>query len=127
VSLLPITAGRQLIDIGTAARGVGMSDLAAYANKVGDAWLRVFVDVDVPLANLVQLVRETLPNAVHVQRVGLGATEDVERPSTAGLGPVEMFEAFYRSDLGRGHEPQKATMDLFRALLEEETRASAEA
>lgn len=127
VSQLPITAGRALIDIGSPAAGVPLNELEAYAGKIGDAWLRVFVDVDMPVANLPALVRDVLPNAVHIERVQNGAQKDVLRPSLTGLGPVEMFDTFYKSELGRGREPSDHTRDLFRQLLEEETRAASEA
>jgi exonuclease SbcD len=123
---LPITAGRPLVDVGSPMHGVALSDLHLHAERSGDAWLRVFVDVDGPIADLPAVVRETLPNAVHVERL---KTRPEERPAPAvsGLGPSDMFVEFYRSERGRGREPSQATMDLFRNLLEEESRETAEA
>jgi len=125
VSQLPITAGRRLVDIGTSSAGVALNDLAAYAElyPADKTWLRVYVEVDTPVGNLPALVREVLPNAVHIERVGAGAARD-HGESLAGLGPLQVFDAFYRSDLGRGREPSPETRDLFRRLLEEETSAS---
>jgi exonuclease SbcD len=127
VAQLPITGGKPLYDIGTPARGIALNDVPSYAGKFPDAWLRVFVEVDMPVANLPALVRESLPNAVHIERVRTGAASEDDRPSMAGLGPIEMFATFYRSELGRAREPAKPTLDLFRQLMEEETRASPEA
>lgn len=123
VTQLPMTAGRALLDIGTSEHGVHLGGLAEWTERVGDAWLRVFAEVDEPLANLPAAVRELLPNAVHVERV----RHDIEvaTPSSlATLGPEELFSAFYRSSLGPGREPAEATLGLFRELLQEETNAA---
>jgi exonuclease SbcD len=126
VTPLPITAGKKLYDIGVEQKGINLSELPVYAAMYPPdaAWLRVFVDVDVPVANLTGLVKEKLPNAVIVQRVRSmdGATEG---PQTAGMGPEDLFRAFYRSKLGRGREASDETMKLFRDLLEEESRETA--
>jgi exonuclease SbcD len=129
VTRLAVTAGRSLVDVGGPTQGVQLNDLAPYAEKYPpkDAWLRVFVDVDIPVANLPALVRETLPNAVHIERVNAAAAAGEAKPLTAGLSPIDLFGAFYRSDLGRGRDPSEATVDLFRRLLDEETRETAEA
>ncbi|MGE0688114.1 MAG: exonuclease SbcCD subunit D [Dehalococcoidia bacterium] len=129
VTKLPIDKGtRKLIDIGRAGAGINLNELQTYAATVGDAWLRVFVDLDLPVANLPALVRETLPNAVHVERTKptSGATEEVsgEAKSTA---PEDMFAGFYRTSLGRNTEPTTATMTMFRRLLREESDAASEA
>jgi hypothetical protein len=84
------------------------------------------VDVDEPIANLPDIVRETLPNAVHVERLR-PKSNDATAPLVSGLGPTELFAEFYRSARGRGREPSNDTMALFRDLLEEESRETAEA
>jgi exonuclease SbcD len=121
VTHLPMTEGRALLDVGTSAHGIHLADLPAWADRVGDAWLRVFVEADAPVANLPAEVRAILPNAVHVERV----RHDVERPSepTVQLGPEELFAAFYRSPQGQGREPDDQTTRLFRELLREELEA----
>jgi exonuclease SbcD len=129
VTKLPIDKGtRRLIDIGRRGAGVGLNELAAYAESVGDAWLRVFVDLEKPVANLPAMVREMLPNAVHIEptKPSSGTTEEAaaEQKSTA---PEEMFAAFYRTGLGRNTEPTAATMTMFNRLLREESDASSEA
>jgi hypothetical protein len=104
---------------------VPLNELAAYRDD--DAWLRVYVEVDMPVANLPLLVREQLPTAVHIER----AHRDVAAPDDGGdrehLGPVELFERFYESSLGRSHAPSPETLRLFRHLLDEESHATAEA
>jgi len=108
--------------------GVALNDLARFKDETAGAWARVFVEVDMPVANLPQLVRAELPNAVHVERAHKAAigeeTESVER---VRLGPVEMFSRFYEGSLGRGHEPSTETLTLFRTLLNEEEHAPTEA
>jgi hypothetical protein len=128
ITRLPIDRGRKLIDIGRSGAGVSLNDLPEYAATVGGAWLRVFVDLDMPVANLPAMVREILPNAVHVERTkpNSGTTEEIttEQKSTA---PEEMFAGFYRTSLGRNSEPTAATMAMFQRLLREESDASSEA
>jgi DNA repair protein SbcD/Mre11 len=122
---LPITAGRQLIDIGTPERGVALNELAPFRDLNDTSWFRVYVDLDMPVANLPQMVRAELPSAVHVERarghvVTQEGAEAVER-----LGPVEMFQKFYESKLGRERTPSLETLALFRRLLTEEEHAEA--
>jgi hypothetical protein len=80
------------------------------------------------VANLAQLVRGELPNAVHVERAQKVRTSEAgEVESRAHLGPVEMFTRFYEGSLGRGHAPSAETLSLFRTLLSEEEHETAEA
>lgn len=128
VTPLPISAGRRLVDIGMPEHGVALNEIARYKDETADAWARVFVDVDIPVANLAQLVRAELPNAVHVERARSAVTNEPESIERAHLGPVEMFTRFYEgSSLGRGHEPSAETLALFRTLLNEEEHATTEA
>ncbi|HEY7270967.1 MAG TPA: exonuclease SbcCD subunit D [Dehalococcoidia bacterium] len=117
---LAITAGKVLADIGSPSKGVTLPELGSYAALYPPerAWLRVYVDVDIPVANLSALVKAELPNAVHVERVQAGA-EQPDPAAIRALGPVEMFETFYKSEFGRGKEPSAPTMNLYRRLLEE--------
>ena len=126
VTQLPISSGRRLVDVGMPEHGVALNDLARFKDETAEAWARVFVDVDMPVANLAQLVRAELPNAVHVERARRSVAGEPESIERAHLGPVEMFTRFYESDLGRGHEPSPETLALFRTLLNEEEHATAE-
>lgn len=118
VTPLPITAGRELIDIGSPDRGVPLADLSQWQAKNDSAWFRVFVDVQMPVASLAQMVRAVLPAAVHVERTrrSEAAPPQEER---SGLGPEELFARFYASNLGRGRPPSRETAALFRRLLSE--------
>ena len=117
---LPITAGRQMVDIGSPMRGVPLKELARYREQNDRSWFRVYVDLDMPVANLAQLVRGELPSAVHVERArSLEAIQSHEE-DRQGLGPIELFESFYASANGRGRAPAQETMTLFRRLLDEE-------
>jgi DNA repair protein SbcD/Mre11 len=128
VTQLPISSGRRLVDIGMPGHGVPLNELARYKEETADAWARVFVDVDIPVANLAQLVRAELPNAVHVERArSVSGADTSEVETRAHLGPVEMFTRFYEGSLGRGHEPSAETLALFRTLLNEEEHETAEA
>ncbi len=127
VTRLPITSGRRMIDVGTPQHGVAPNDLARFKDEAADAWARVFVDVDMPVANLAQLVRAELPTAVHVERAHRATSEEPEAVRRADLGPVEMFSRFYESSLGRSGEPSVETLALFRTLLNEEEHAATEA
>jgi exonuclease SbcD len=127
ITLLPITAGRQLIDIGSPAQGVTLDELAQYRDLDARSWFRVYVDLDMPVANLPQLVRNELPSAVHVERAR-GPVADTEGSEVIErLGPVDLFQRFYESNLGRGKPPAEETLTLFRRLLTEEEHASADA
>ncbi len=121
---LPITAGRPLLDIGSPLHGVSLDDLAQHADRVGDAWLRVYLDVDGPVANLPYVVREALPTAVHVERVR-PKVEGKPPAIPPGLGPGELFAHFYRHS--RGSDPSPSTTELFRHLLDEDSRAAIDA
>jgi exonuclease SbcD len=124
---LPITAGHKLIDIGSSVKGVNLNELSRYADQGEDAWYRVFIDLDIPVANLAQMVRAELPTAVHVERAK-GYVEESAAPETMErLGPAEMFTRFYESSLGRERSPSLETLELFRRLLTEEEHAPSEA
>ena len=127
VTQLPITAGREMIDIGSPEQGVPLNELALWRDKAAGAWFRVYVDVDLPLANLPQMVRDVLPSAVHVERARRADEAAPTAAERVGLGPVELFTRFYTGKLGRGHEPTPESLALFRRLLSEEEHATAEA
>jgi exonuclease SbcD len=128
VTQLPITAGRQMVDVGTPFEGVTLNELAQYRDHAETSWLRVYVDIETPVPSLAQLVRAELPSAVHVERSRKGE-ESLTALAAArqSLGPEELFGRFYESKLGRSHAPAPETMALFRRLLEEERDATAEA
>jgi len=119
---VPITSGRQLRNIGSAKQGVTLGDIRALAGDVGDAYLKVFVNIERPLPALAEQVRELLPNAVDlvVQRLDERPKADTDHLKT--LSPQELFSAYYQqehSDVDRMNE----LMPLFRRLHEEVTSA----
>ncbi len=127
ITTLPIAAGRKLIDLGSMEHGVALNDLAQYREAGDEAWYRVFVDVDTPVANLAAVVRAELPSAVDIVRAR-GQVDGVAEPETMErLGPIEMFRRFYESPLGRERTPAPETVKLFRRLLTEEEHAPSEA
>ena len=129
VTQLPISGGRRLLDFGNQYRGVGINDLPGIAAEAGDAWLRIFVDVDVPIANLTYIVHEHLPNAVHIERaraVGQPSFTDAAAGGLESRSPVELFRDFYASTGGRGFAPKDATVKLFRELHDEATNEPAD-
>jgi exonuclease SbcD len=121
VTFLPIKAGRQMVDIGSPEKGVLLSDLAAYAEQNETSWFRVYVDLDIPVPNLPQLVRGTLSSAVRIERVNAGAeTAGPSAHERANLQPAELFSRFYASKSGKGREADDAIISLFNSLLAEE-------
>lgn len=128
VAQLPLENGiRRLIDVGSPLRGVALNELPSHVERVGDAWLRVFIDLEMPVANLPAMVREVLPNAVQVIRSRAAAQPEAAAAPETPLTQEDLFGAFYRSDLGRSMEPSAATMALFRRLLHEEADVAADA
>jgi exonuclease SbcD len=127
VTNLPVTAGRQMLDVGSPDKGVLLGDLAQYAELNERAWFRVYVDLDVPVPNLPQMVREVLPSAVRIERTNAGApTPGPDARERQDLQPAELFARFYASDLGRGKQPDEAMMRLFQRLLTEVQEATPE-
>jgi exonuclease SbcD len=126
ITPLAIGAGRKLIDIGSPERGVTLPELAQFRELNDTSWFRVYVDLDMPVANLPHLVRNELSSAVHVERARSGVDAADGPDVFERLGPVEMFEKFYESNLGRGKPANEETMALFRRLLTEEEHAGAE-
>lgn len=107
-----ITEGRALREL----RGT-LSELAAKASEVGDAYLKVLVDVPGPLPNLTEQVREILPNAVDV-RANLPDRERAPDISDQiGLSPMELLARYHRESFGSELRP--AVGALFQRLLEE--------
>jgi exonuclease SbcD len=91
VTELPLSAGRKLLDV----KGT-LDEVLAQKERVGDAYLRVFVDTAGPVPGLADRVREGLPNAVWVEPVYERA--DGARPEAGmrTLQPREQFLHYYR-------------------------------
>jgi len=90
---VPITAGRQLLDV----RGT-LDEVRSQAASFGDAWLRVYVTTEGPVPGLADRIRDELPNALDVVPV-------YEREEQHGGGqvplrtlePRDQFVAYYRA------------------------------
>ena len=109
---LPITAGRKLMDVDTT-----VDRLDALAHEVGDAYLRVNLQVETPAPGLADRVRDTLPNALDVRLV-LPEQEDGKVAATLkGLDPREQFVAYYRAE--HAADPANELLEAFDRVLEE--------
>jgi exonuclease SbcD len=105
--------GRKLMDVsGT------LEELAQRKAQFGDAYLRVVVNTGGPVANIVDNVREFLPDAVDV---GLDYPRDAVDDQTqdlATLDPLDQYLAYYR--LTHGVEARTALAEAFKEVLERE-------
>lgn len=112
---IPFSAGKQLIEIDTT-----IEDLAAVAETVGDAYLRVNLSVDAPASGLADKVRDLLPNALDI-RLLLPETERIEEEtrSLRDLDPRNQFASYY--DSVHGAQPSKELLDAFDRVYEEVT------
>lgn len=113
---IALRGGRQLADVsGT------LDELQANARYVGDAYLRVTVKTGGPVPNLVEAVREILPNAVEV-RVEYPRQETEPREhSLSTLEPLDQYLAYYRAY--HGIEPEQNQVAAFNEVLELELEA----
>jgi len=128
VTHLPIKAGRHMVDIGSPDKGVLLGDLAEYAGQNETSWFRVYVELDLPVPNLPQLVRSTLSSAVRIERVNAGAeTAGPSAQERQNLQPAELFSRYYASKAGKGREANAALIGLFNSLLTEEQATEEEA
>jgi exonuclease SbcD len=127
VTFLPIKAGREMADIGSPDKGVPLNDLAKYAERNDASWFRVYVDVEIPVPNLPQMVRETLSSAVRIERTNAGlSSASPDAHERQNMQPAELFSRFYESNLGRGRAPAPQTVELFRRLMAEDQTAEHE-
>lgn len=110
--MVPITAGRRLLDV----RG-SLDDLAAKAETVGDAFLRVLLDTEGPVPGIADRVREVLPNAIEVQLVYERAASSRPKGGMQTLQPREQFLHYYRH--AHGADPDAGLMDAFDGVYEE--------
>src|SRR5947209_376914 len=113
---IEVRAGRKLMDVsGT------LEELQANARYVGDAYLRVVVKTGGPVPNIVDSVREILPNAVDV-RIDYPRQEAEHRHQRLNsLQPLDQYLAYYRTF--HGTEPDPALVATFNQVLELEQEA----
>lgn len=110
VTEIPLSAGRKLVDVRAA-----LADLPAMADRLGDAYLRVFLSVPGPTPGVAEQVRDILPNAVDVNLVYERAEEEPQGPPVSSLQPRDQFLRYYGDRYGT--EPDPALLDAFGEVL----------
>ncbi len=113
---IELRGGRKLMDVsGT------LEDLQSHAGYVGDAYLRVVVKTGGPVPNIVDSVREILPNAVDVQIDYPRAEAEQREHRLSSLQPLDQYLAYYHTF--HGTEPEPALVAAFAEVLELEQEA----
>lgn len=113
--LVPITRGKELKTI-----QFGYGFLGQNAGVHPEAYLRVKVDLDSPVPNLFERVRELIPNAVDVMPIRLYGDVSAKRQSSRGMAPHELLERYFQAENNRPIDPP--VLKLFNELYEQETR-----
>ena len=112
IEIMPLTAGRRLRDIqGT------LPELMALKAEVGDAFLRVKVQVEAPVPGIAEQVKELLPHALDVSLLYEAQAPGPRGPARRSLKPAELFADFYRGK--QKADPPPALLALFGDVLEE--------
>jgi hypothetical protein len=117
VEHVPLTAIRQLHNIGSLNKGVSLPELQTMTPPPPDAYVKVFVQVDRPLPGLADQVREIVPNAVDIVVQRAGEEPGHEAVETRGLSATELFAAYYQREYEA--EPSPELYSLFSRLYEE--------
>ena len=113
-----LTSGRPLAEL----RGT-LDEVLAQGAAVGDAHVRVRLDVERPEPGIAERVRDALPNVVDVQ-LDYEAPEDEEGVEPIGhLSEAELFTRYYQAQ--HGAEPPPELVGLFEELLAETDEAHA--
>jgi exonuclease SbcD len=112
VSTIPVKAGRRLLDV----EGK-LEDLERIAAEVGDAYLRVTLNVERPVPGIADRVRASLPNALDVKLELPQRDEERPRESLQGLDPKQQFVSYYQAQHGR--EPADSLLTAFDHVYEE--------
>ncbi|MGE3173766.1 MAG: exonuclease SbcCD subunit D [Planctomycetota bacterium] len=113
---VPLTAGRRLLDVtGT------LASLDQQKDRLGDAFLRVTVQVPEPTPGIEDKVRALLPCAVEVRqdwpRDPADVAADAADPADAPQDPAALFAEFHRRE--QGTAPPAAMAALFAELYAE--------
>jgi exonuclease SbcD len=111
VRSVPVTAGRKLVELDAT-----LDDLAAKAKAVANAYVRVNLHVDAPVAGLADRVREIVPGALDVRLV-LPEQEIAQAKTLRGLDPRAQFVAYYRA--AHSVEPPDELLAAFERVHEE--------
>jgi exonuclease SbcD len=117
IRAMEITGGRGLRTL-----TLPIDDLASHAGKYGDDYLRVVVQADRPVASLIEMVRDVLPNALDVslERTDEPAAASIDGAAHRGLAPYELLGRFYQT---KHNAPiPEPLVELFNELYEAEIR-----
>jgi exonuclease SbcD len=117
---IPLSAGRQLIDL-----HMRLDEVEGYEGADADAYVRVFLECGGPEPGLAERVQEVLPNAVEVRLVYEREHPERNVADFRTLTPAELFMRYYRDH--HGAEPAEDLIRIFNELLEEVSGATAEA
>ena len=124
LEVVELRSGRPLVELrGTLDEVLAQAEQAR-GGEMGDAHVRVRLDVERPEPGLVQRLREALPAVVDVQLEYDAPDEGSTVAELAGRSPEELFVQYYRSQ--HGTEPATDVLALFRELLDEVAAPAAE-
>jgi exonuclease SbcD len=113
VTEIPLTAGRQLLDV----EG-GLDEVLARGAEHPDDFLRVFVETDGPVPGIAERIRDALPNAVDVSLRYEREEQKEDVSPLSSLQPRDQFLSYYRREHGVDQVPQDV-MASFDRVLEE--------
>jgi len=111
---VPLTAGRPLVEL----RG-SFDEVLQAAGDVGEAHLRVVLDVERPEPGMAQRLRDAVSGIVDVRLQYERTDLDEATPDLAQLAPADLFARYYRTQ--HGAEPTPELIALFSELFEAET------
>jgi hypothetical protein len=112
--IVPIEAGRKLIEVDAT-----IDDLDRLRAEVGDAYVRVNLQVDSPVPGIADRVRDALPNALDIRLV-LPQNDEIDlAPSTRDLDPRKQFSSYYSA--AHGADPSDDLLGAFDRVFEEVT------
>jgi hypothetical protein len=99
-----------------------LDTLSEHDGQYGEAYLRVYVELEGIDPSLPERVRQALPNALQIIPVRTDTPANASDAPRQGLEPYELIARYYRES--HGQEIPKALMTLFNELYEEALHAS---
>jgi exonuclease SbcD len=118
INPVQMTGGR-----GLRALRLKLDELPQHADRYGDDYLRVTVELDAPATHLYERVREFLPNALDVQIERTDEPAPRSDAARSGLAPHELLARYYRERVNA--DVPKPIVDAFNELYEAETGRAA--
>jgi exonuclease SbcD len=98
---VPVRAGRELRDVTGS-----LENLTARAEEFGDAYLRVFLEVEGPTPGIADQVREVLPNALDVHLTYERTSVEPSSIGVRSLSPQEQFAEWHQRTHGAPASPE---------------------